>query len=438
MNWLIKWMTPGTGLGRWLILLAVGVITALVGTSLAAARVIHMIWPYFNPETITMATLLGLMILGITLASLSARSLLSTLLAPYQRLNTDEILDVVVDHRRRQRGTHLVAIGGGTGLPAVLRGMKHYTNHITAIVTVADDGGSSGRLRRDLGVPPLGDLRNNIAALADDSSLLTRLFQYRFERGDLAGHSVGNLFIAALSAIVQEESGDRRSSVARALVEIEQILNIRGTVLPATLDDVHLAGSITLRDSNRVIKVKGESNFETLDGRLEAIDLIPSHPEAYQPSIQAILQADVIVIGPGSLYTSVLPNLMIREIADALRASNAYKIYVCNVATQPVETDDYTVAEHVMALERHVGRGVFHYVLANNFYPAHNAGVTKYVKAAPMGHEIGQRYDVRYTDLTDAERPWRHDPHKLAAAILQITNQALSNFATSRDWQNAV
>src|SRR5690606_31210776 len=183
-------------------------------------------------------------------------------------------------------------------LPASLRGMKQFTSNITAVVTVADDGGSSGRLRRDLGVLPPGDLRNNIAALADEESLLTQLFQYRFKEGDLEGHSFGNLFIAALANIVAEQRGNGHNSLAEALVEVERVLNIQGRVLPSTLDDVILTASLRLANSTRTIKVRGESQIGEVEGSLDTIELLPEDALAYPPSVQAILEAELIVIGP--------------------------------------------------------------------------------------------------------------------------------------------
>jgi uncharacterized cofD-like protein len=262
-------------------------------------------------------------------------------------------------------------------------------------------------------VLPPGDIRNNIAALADDESLMTRLFQYRFATGDLGGHAFGNLFITALAGVT--------GSIETALIEIGRVLNIQGRVLPATLQDVNLAGEVQL-SGNKVVKIQGESDISKAGGKIETLSLVPPDVEAYSESVQAILDADLVVIGPGSLFTSILPNLLVRGISEALRATNAYIIYVCNVATQPGETDNFTVADHVMALERHAGRGIFQMVLANNAYPKPNAGVnTHYVAPIPEHHEILQRYEVRYTNLTDSQHPWRHDPQKLAEAILQIS-----------------
>jgi len=265
-----------------------------------------------------------------------------------------------------------------------------------------------------LHVLPPGDLRNNIAALADDESLMTRLFQHRFSEGDLGGHAFGNLFISALAGVT--------GSLETALIETARVLNIQGRVLPATLEDVTLCADVELPGTGRITRVRGESKITASGGRIRRVELDPADVPGYSESIQAILDADIVVLGPGSLYTSILPNLMVKGIAEALRATSAYKIYVCNVATQPGETTGYTVADHVIALEEHIGRGVFQAVLANNKFPKLDevSSNTRFVEAAPEGHAILQRYNVIYTDLVDEARPWRHDPNKLVAAIMAV------------------
>lgn len=425
---IIDWFAIGIGVKRWLVVLLLGIFIVAFGTAyamleLVGATVMHDLIARGN-----WLTAIAIIIAGLCFVALAVMKLATNILAPYRRNQRGDVIDVLQYHSKRSKGFKFVAIGGGTGLPATLKGMKAYTNNITAIVTVADDGGSSGKLRRDMGVLPPGDLRNNIAALADDESLLTHLFQYRFEHGDLKGHAFGNLFIAALANIVGDDN-DNKNSLAEALVEVARILNIQGRVLPATLDDVTLTATICLKQSNRRIKVKGESQFEKVNGAIEKMQVHPADIEAYPDSVKAIMEADVVVIGPGSLYTSILPNLMVKGIVDALRATSAYKIYVCNVATQPVETEGYTVAEHVMALETHIGRGVFQAVLANDAYPQEKAGITQYVMPSPDNHEILQRYEVRYTDLCDSDRPWRHDPEKLATAILAMSERDQNGLA---------
>lgn len=421
---LYKWLRPHIGIKRWLFVALIGLVMIAIAIAFILLKLIDFSDWWLTPIAVDERNIALLGIVGLGFTIFAIQRLFHNLLAPYRRTQQGNLVDLMESHNRLQRGLKLVAIGGGTGLPATLHGMKQYTSNITAVVTVADDGGSSGRLRRDMGVPPPGDLRNNIAALADDDTLLTKLFQYRFREGDLKGHSFGNLFIVALADIVQETGNNPRNSLAEALTEVERILNIRGRVLPATLDDVNLAATMRLHGSSRSLRVEGESQFEKVDGMIDKLELIPSDAHGYVPSVQAILDADVIVIGPGSLYTSILPNLLVNDIADALRATNAYKIYVCNVATQPVETEDYTVADHVMAMEKHIGRGVFQAVIANDIYPKQNAGKnTHYVDKAAPQHEITQRYEVHYADLVDVERPWRHDPYKLALAILTVCNQ---------------
>jgi uncharacterized cofD-like protein len=411
---IIKWFTPGIGVKRWLILLLFGVFAVTIGLLYGSIKLLGMEAVEATADDFQPGYVILLIGVGVVLMGTGFVRLAENILAPYRRNLRGHVIDAMYTHSKRQKGTRVVVIGGGTGLPSVLRGLKKYTDNITAIVTVADDGGSSGRLRRELGVLPPGDLRNNIAALADDESLMTQLFQYRFANGDLGGHAFGNLFISALAGVT--------GSLETALIETARVLNIQGRVLPATLEDVQLVASVRPKGATQSIRIEGESKISEVGGYVEHIDLMPENTAGYSESIQAILDADVIVIGPGSLYTSILPNLLVSDIADALRASNGYKIYVCNIATQPGETNDYSVAEHVMALEKHIGRGLFQVILANNAQPRLNAGKnTVYVQSAPPHHEILQRYEVRYTDLVDMDRPWRHDSRKLAAAILNLS-----------------
>lgn len=408
-----RWFFPGLGVKRWLLVLLIGIVSIASGFAYLIVKLVGVEFADL-PLVYPAMAIFG----GVALLSIALYRIFRNLFAPYRRFQRGSVADVVYSHSRKNKGMKVVAIGGGTGLPSVLRAMKPYTGNITAIVTMADDGGSSGRLRRDLGVLPPGDLRNNIAALADDESLMTQLFQYRFSQGELEGHAFGNLFIAALSGI----SGNLES----ALIEIARVLNLQGRVFPSTMQDVKLTATIQYPGKNRVVKVVGESQIGVAGGQIEAVSIAPEDAEAFEPSVQAILEAEVIIMGPGSLYTSILPNLMVRGIAEALRATEAYKVYICNVATQPGETEGYTVADHVIALEQHIGRGVFQTVLANNVYPQENAGEnTHYVQPVSPKHEIAQRYEVIYTDLVDEQRPWRHDPNKLAQIILQLRGKII-------------
>jgi len=268
------------------------------------------------------------------------------------------ILEKLYRRRKLNRGAKIVAIGGGTGLSMLLRGIKHYTSNITAIVTVGDDGGSSGRLREELGILPPGDIRNCIAALGDDEDLITELFQYRFKSGEgLEGHSFGNLFLTALCAIT--------GNMVKAIKESANVLNIRGVVLPATLDDMKLGAEF---EDGRIIR--GESNIPEAHGQIKRLFTEPENCKAIPEAITAIKNADLIILGPGSLYTSVIPNLLVSGIVDAILKAKAKKIYVCNIMTQPGETTDYTVASHVNALFKHAdNKKIVDAVLVNNKLP---------------------------------------------------------------------
>lgn len=317
----------------------------------------------------------------------------------------------------------VVAIGGGTGLSVLLRGLKAYTSHITAIVTVADDGGSSGRLRRELGVLPPGDIRNCIAALADDEALITQLFQYRFGQGSgLNGHSFGNLFITALAAVT--------GSFERAITEAGRVLAVRGRILPSTLEDVTLVAdlrAVTSPDAGPpgLTRVQGESAIPKAGQPIERVFLRPDGVRAYPEAVRSILEADLIVAGPGSLYTSVLPNLLVQDMRQAVNASAALKIYVCNVAMQPGETDGFDIGQHVSALQRHVGQGLFPYVLANDNLMTSQE--QPHLQAVPLHYRRGHGYQVIVADLVDSAAPWRHEPSKLAEQILQFYHHKQAN-----------
>lgn len=330
---------------------------------------------------------------------------------PRAELTRSEIAGNSPLNRQQRWGPKIVAIGGGHGLSVLLRGVKNHTRNASAIITVADDGGSSGKLHNELGVLPPGDFRNCLTALADDEALMTQLFQYRFGNGSgLDGHSFGNLFITAMAAIT--------GSSEQAILESGHVLAIQGQVLPSTLHDVTLRA--TLRDSaNRISHVSGESQIPRAYGEIERVYLEPDDAPAYPGALRALLDADLIVAGPGSLYTSILPNLLVGEVAQAVAASQAVKVYVCNVATQLGETDGYVAGDHVDALEAHVGAGFFPIVLANSNQDVH--------LDAPDGVELvrptfpsSATYEVITTDLVDPSHPWRHDSNKLAQELLRL------------------
>ncbi len=269
----------------------------------------------------------------------------------FQRTNPETVSEIRAAGRLA-RGPRVVAVGGGNGLAALLRGLKAHTSNLTAVVTMADDGGSSGRLRRDMGMPPPGDLRNCLVALADDESVMSQLFQYRFPDGGLQGHSFGNLFMAALA----EVTGD----FERAVAESTHVLKVRGRVLPSTMDDVVLHAQL---EGGR--QVSGESTITAAERLPRRVWLTPEEPRPVPQAVAALLRADLVVLGPGSLYTSVIPNLLIPEVRRALKETRAWVVYVCNVMTQPGETDGYTAADHLEALYRHGMSGLVDVVLVN-------------------------------------------------------------------------
>jgi uncharacterized cofD-like protein len=288
--------------------------------------------------------------------------------------------------------------------------LKKYTHNLTAIVTVADDGGSSGELRKNLGILPPGDIRNCLTALADDEEMLSQIFQYRFgERAGVNGHSLGNLFISALT--------DIKGSFEDAVAESGKVLAVRGRVLPATLHDVMLVAEIKLENQEQEVKVVGESTITNLEGTINHLWLEPSNPLPFPPAVQAILNADLIVIGPGSLYTSVLPNLLVPGLADAIRASKALKFMVCNVANQKGETQGYTCSDHIRTIERYISETHFDLIICNNKIPKE---VVDGIEMVLPDARLEEQYAIYYAPLTDKQNPWRHDPQKLAEVITDL------------------
>jgi uncharacterized cofD-like protein len=431
-----KWLAPGLFVKRWLLLSAGGVV--LVGLGLA-------IWVKLTP--IFYALQLIQDIVG-TIANVVPNYvsgplvlLLGALLIFWGQTRTvgsitevlrpeggeEELIDVLLTHRRLHRGPKIVAIGGGTGLSTLLRGLKAYSANITAIVTVADDGGSSGRLRREIGVLPPGDIRNCLAALASEEKLLTELFQYRFQAGDgLVGHSFGNLFLTAMSEI----TGD----LERAIAASSQVLAIRGQVFPATLSDVRLWAE--LADGRRI---EGESNITKAGGCILKIGCTPAEPPALPKALQAINEADYIVIGPGSLYTSVIPNLLVPEIAAAIAARcKGGKtppipcIYVCNVMTQPGETQGYTVSDHIRAIDAACGQKLFSAVLVHRRTPSEKS-LRRYAQEnshpvfldRDVVARLGRRIVLANVMDEDEETGLvRHNPQALAQVLLRWYGRA--------------
>jgi uncharacterized cofD-like protein len=419
---LSRWLAPGLGVKRWLLVVLSG--TTLIGVGLAILildfyRTAPETWwlPYLSAASLRfIARPLRALIfggLGLGLIFWGIIKINRSLLTPYRQPGKP-VVDALTLHRRRERGPRIVVIGGGTGLATLLRGLKDFTYNLTAVVSVADDGGSSGRLRRETGILPPGDIRNCLAALSNDEALLAQLFQYRFPegRGELEGHSFGNLFISALAEIT--------GSFEEAVAESGKVLAVHGRVLPSTLHDVRLIADVALPYLASQVRVEGESNIPEFTGRVRHIWLEPNSPPAFPESIRAILNAELVVIGPGSLYTSIVPNLLVPDLAEALRATRALKVYVCNVATQRGETDGYSCDAHVLALEEHAGTGLFDLVVVNARYPNQ---LPDFVSWVQMEGEMASDFLVYKADLVDEERPWRHHPVKLAKTLMNLLEE---------------
>lgn len=366
VNQWFKWLAPGLLIKRWLLISAAGVLFVALGLAIWSnltpiyyigefsrdfLRALTQLVPSYVSGPIVLVSGILLILWGQT------RSLgsITEVLMPQ---GNGELVDVLMTHRRLYRGPKIVVIGGGTGLSTLLRGLKLYSANITAIVTVADDGGSSGRLRREIGILPPGDIRNCLAALADEEQLLTELFQYRFRAGEgLAGHSFGNLFLTVMSEI----TGDLEQAIAAS----SKVLAVRGQVLPATLSDMRLWAE--LADGRRI---EGESNITEALGKIVQVGCTPVNPPALPKAVQAIQEADYLIMGPGSLYTSIIPNLLVPGITEAIAESKALRLYVCNIMTQPGETDGYTVSDHIRAIDRITGQQLFDSVLVQKTSPS--------------------------------------------------------------------
>ncbi len=411
----LKWMYPGMRVKRWLVLLTFGIVLISLGLGYFLVNVYRTerfppVAYYLTLQPIgriwrgLLFSALGIGSVVIAIMQLN-RSVVSVLLP-----EGDRLVDHVYLRRRLSRRPRIVCIGGGHGLSNLLRGLKEYTSNLTAIVTVADDGGSSGRLRAELGMLPPGDFRQCLVALSDAEPLMSELFQYRFDGGNgLHGHSFGNLFLAAMIGVT--------GNFDQALRESSRVLNVRGQILPSTLATVTL--SAELADS-RV--VAGEHHITAAGGGIRRVALEPATVDAYPEAIAAIRNADMVVIGPGSLYTSVLPNLLVEGIAAALRESMALRVYVCNVATEAGETDHYDVAEHVAAMERHVGSGILDVVLANDRPVSPTCGPIERVGLDGVAWQR-DRPQVVLGDVVDSEQPTYHDPAKLAERLMRLYDE---------------
>jgi uncharacterized cofD-like protein len=350
-------------------------------------------------------------IFGVGLLLVSYLKLTQSVLGPFLPGNsTSSIVEVIHQFRLRGRGPRMVAIGGGTGLSTLLRGLKTYTSNLSVIVTVADDGGSSGRLRDEYRILPPGDFRQCLIALADAEPLMKQLFDHRFKEGSLNGHSFGNLFIMAMA--------DVTGNFEHALRESGKVLAVKGTIVPSTLQDVTLVASINGGT------VEGESKIPMQNAPISHVFLKPDGAQVNPEAAQAILNAELVTVGPGSLYTSILPNLLVEGMVEAIKASPALKVYICNIAAQPGETDGYGVDDYLRVIRDHVGANLFDFVLVNSNTTIAPTGGQATVIFKPA--DSAKHPEVRFiaSDVVNVKIPSHHDPDKLARTIMRKVWQA--------------
>ena len=408
VNEMFKWLYPGMGIKRWIGLSAFGVILLVLGTDhLRSAEY----WGIQILDAIVMLSGIIILILGI---KRMLRSLMAVLMPSSRGTG---LVDMLYQKKHLGRGPKIVTVGGGTGLSVLLTGMKEYTANISAIVTVADDGGSSGRLRQQFDILPPGDIRNCLVALADAPTLMRDLFQFRFDtNSELSGHSFGNLFITVMTRL----TGD----FEKAIKETSKVLALRGQVIPSTLNKVilvaqHKDGSVT----------EGEDKIPKARRPINKVSLKPDASDATPDAIKAIKEARIIVLGPGSLYTSIIPNLLLKEITETIVASEAIKVYVCNVMTQPGETDGYSAADHIKVLISHSHPRILDYCIVNTGEIPQEilkryAQDDSYLVVNDRRKIENMGYRVIEDDFAIVEADViRHDPVKLAKIILGLTEE---------------
>ena len=422
----MKWLHPGLHIKRWLFLFGLGMMCSSFGIILTfnyqwlgeleewAFRLLYEMTGHYN---YTILASLGILVilLGLVVMAWATRRLIRTMIGVVMPGESENLSDLIFSNLQLSKGPKVVVIGGGTGLSVMLRGLKAKTYNLTAVVTVADDGGSTGRIRQDLDIIAPGDLRNCLVALADKEGLMEKLFAHRFGgSGNLTGHSFGNLFIAALIEVL----GD----VEEAMDATSKVLRVRGKVIPSSAEKIRLNAEMT---DGRI--VEGESQIPHAHGKIKRVFTTPEHPKAIQSAVRAIQEADAIVLGPGSLYTSIMPNLCVPDIVQAVRTSKAPKIYICNVMTQPGETDDYTVSDHVKAINRQAGGRVIDFVIANNG-DVDSDVLQRYVATGSHSVIIDKKEvsqagaTLILSDLINKENSATHDTKKLANVLFDLIN----------------
>ncbi|MBN1869457.1 MAG: YvcK family protein [Candidatus Omnitrophica bacterium] len=398
-----KWLYPGMKVKRWLFTALLGVIVVSFGAVLTAE-------PYVFISTLGIVWILC----GMILIVLGMGKMIVSLLTLFLPKGEKDLVNILYQRRYLERGPKIVTIGGGHGLSHLIFGLKEYSSNITAIVTVADSGGSSGRLREEFNIVAPGDVRNCLVALADAPALMGELFQFRFsEDSQLKGHNFGNLF---LTAMVQLTGGD----FERAVKETSRVLAIRGKVVPSTVSNVHL-----IAEYEDGTMTKGEAKIPNPNSRIKRLLLTDEDAHPTREALEEIEEADVIILGPGSLYTSVIPNLIIKGVSEAIAKSRAFRIYVCNVMTQHGETDGYSASDHVKAIVDHSNKDIMDACLVNNAQ-APGEALDRYKEEAsfPVEADVDNirkmGYKVEATDLLGVTDYVRHDSLKLNRAIIQL------------------
>lgn len=416
----LKWLYPGMRMKRWIFLSVLGAMFFGAGfvmmTNVGSFKILSYIYYQgVNPNGHGSPVGPGIVLLvfGLVMIIIGFRNTIFSIINVLAPEKQDEVAEFIYQKHYLSRGPKVVVVGGGTGLSVLLRGLKKFTSNITAIVTVADDGGSSGKLRNEFGMLPPGDIRNCLVALADKETLMEELFQHRFSIGDgLNGHSMGNLLIAAMTQIV----GDFEAAIR----EMSRVLAIRGHVLPATLDHCRLCAE--LEDGSIV---EGESEIPKAGRQIKRVFLKPGQCKPLPEALGAVADADLIVLGPGSLYTSIIPNLLVRGMADAITKSPAATVYVCNIMTQPGETDRYRASEHIRAIHEHAGSGLIDYAIVNgDDIPKSLQQKYKKDGAVPVKPDIKEIEKMHVKpikkDLVFESDVVRHDPEKLSEAIINL------------------
>lgn len=422
-----EWFRPGIRVKRWIFLAILGILAISYGMAFIVNSV-------HRPKIIVFLSVI-LISAGTYFVYIAVRFGLGTIFSAIRSsgfnisLDGDKLTSLLLEKRILIKGPKIVTIGGGTGLSTMLRGLKEFSSNITAIVTVADDGGGSGTLRQDLGMLPPGDIRNCILALADTEPIMMELMQYRFMEGRLKGQSFGNLFLAAMDGI--------SNNFEEAVKKMSDVLAVTGKVLPVTLTDVTLCAEL---EDGSVINGESKIGEGTKGKGIKRVFLEPESVEPIAEAIEAIKEADVIILGPGSVYTSIIPNLLIKDISTAVENSSAIKIYICNIMTQPGETEGYTVSKHIKSIFNHSKQGIVDYCIVNNAYipndilEAYREDGAEAVKIdSNEVHRLGVRI-VEKDLLKINNNLVRHDTDKLAQSIIEI----VSDKVLSRDKKRTI